>query len=42
MTGHTFYGAYRKQLIEAEAWAFGKKMEDRCKNVYGQMSGNKK
>ena len=42
MTGHTFYGAYRSQLIEAEAWAFGKKMEDRCKSIYEQMRGNKK
>lgn len=42
MSGHTYYGAYRSQLIEAEAWAFGKKMETRCKDVYSQMRGNKK
>jgi hypothetical protein len=42
MSGHSYYDAYRSQLIEAEAWAFGKKVEKRCKETYDQLRGNKK
>lgn len=34
MNGKKFYGAYRDQLIEREAWAFGEKMEKRCREIY--------
>jgi hypothetical protein len=41
MKGNSFYGAYRDQLIEREAWAFGEKMEERCRNKYYKKGKNK-
>ena len=42
MRGESSYGAYRNQLIEAEAWAFGERMEKRCHDMYDKIRGGKK
>ncbi len=39
VSGHSNYNLYRSQLIEAEAWKFGTKVENRFHNLYEQKKG---